>query len=117
MYSLLHDGEILGSTLFESADPEAHSVSGQFNNAGGPIALSGWIMSNGGAEEGEVIYLNLMKSFEVHSQASEPLFYDEATLIAVPNENEAFIELIIHDEATYEKFLMQHTVALAGEDT
>lgn len=115
MYKLLHNGEALGSTLFESADPESHSLSGRFNNMGGAIALSAWIMTNGGTEDGEVIYLEVGSDFALVNKEGEKVDFNEATLIAVPGENEAYIELIIDDQKAYEAFLAGHVAALEGE--
>lgn len=115
MYKLLHNGEALGSTLFESADPDSHSLSGRFNNMGGAIALSAWIMTNGGTEDGDVIYLEVGSDFELVDNENQPVAFNEATLIAVPGENEAYIDLVIDDQSAYEKFLAEHVALLEGE--
>ena len=77
MFKLLHDGETLGTTLFESSDPALHQVSGVFDNLGGAITLSAWILSNGGTEDGEVIYMDLNKDFGVTTADGEPVVFDE----------------------------------------
>lgn len=114
MYTLFHEGEALGGTVLESADPESHSISGRFNNTGGPIVLSAWIMSNSGTEEGDIVYLNLAEEFQLKDAAGEKVVFDESTLIAIPDENEAFIEIIIRDKSVYDSFLAEHETALSA---
>ncbi|HEY7773434.1 MAG TPA: hypothetical protein VIC26_09635 [Marinagarivorans sp.] len=115
MFKILHEGEALGTTLFESGDPEVYSVSGAFNNLGGAIALSAWIVSNGGAEDGEVVYRELDAKFTVTTADGVALDFVEGTLIAVPNEGEAFVEIVIRDQSDYQQHFPEHVSAVATD--
>lgn len=114
MFKILHEGESLGTTLFESGDPAAHSVSGAFNNLGGAIALSAWIVSNGGTEDGEAVYVVFTDAFSVTTADGAVLDIKEGTLIAVPDEGEAYIEIVLRDEQDYRRYFPEHLSAVAS---
>ena len=111
MFKILHESEPLGTTLFESGDPEARTVSGAFNNLGGAIALSAWIASNGGTEDGEAVFIVLNDAFSVTTADGVALDIKEGTLIAVPDEGEAYIEIMLNDEQDYQQYFPEHISA------
>lgn len=111
MFTLHHQGEALGTSNLGQAEPEARSVSGVFDNMGGPIALAGWIMAQGGTEDGDVVYLALGEDFKI-TKGETPIQYDEAVLIAVPDESEAYLEITFHHADEYQQFFMSYALAV-----
>ena len=117
-FTLLHAGEHIGTTRLESGDPEAGSVSGLFANVGGATALSRWLTSVGGAEDEGVFFIALNADFELLNSDGETLDFGEGTLIAVPDEGEAYVEFSGFSAADYGAHFSHHIAALtSGADT
>lgn len=115
MFKLIHEGESLGSSNLESGDPENHSVSGVFNNVGGAKALAGWIKSVGGQEDEGAVFIELNQDFALQTSDAEPVEFTEGTLIAVPAEDETFLELIGISSQDYDAHFPGHRAALTEE--
>ncbi len=115
-FTLLHDGERIGTSNLERGDPAERSASGVFYNIGGAKALAGWIQSIGGAEDEGVTYVAVGEEFELQSDDGQIVAIGEATLIAVPETDETFLELSEIPESTYATFFADHIAAL-GDDS
>lgn len=114
MYTLTHDGESVGNTKLERGDPSSYSVSGEFNNVGGPIALAGWIKSVGGNEDNGVVYIVLNNDFSLLDQGGKEVKFEEGTLISVPSEDEVFLEITGVSEEDYNTNFSEHLSALSS---
>ena len=115
MYTLNHDGEKVGSTQLERGDPETHSVSGVFNNLGGSKALTGWIKSIGGAEDDGVVFVVLNNDFELINEAGEVVKFEEGNLIAVPEEDEVYLDITGLSKEDYKTYFAEHLSAMSDE--
>ena len=113
MFNLLHEGERIGGSRLESGDPEARSVSGVFFNMGGSTALAGWLKSIGGQEDEGVVFLVMNDDFELQDGEGLKVPFAEGTLISVPGEDEAFIELSDIPEGHYSTHFAGHIAAMA----
>jgi len=92
-FRITHEGDTIGSTLFEGGDPDSRSVSGRVYNMGGAEALASWIRSIGGAEDDGAVYIELNTDFRIEDGEGNDIPFDEATLISVPSDGEAFIDV------------------------
>ncbi len=114
-FTLMHDGERIGTSNLERGDPAERSASGVFNNIGGAKALAGWLKSIGGAEDEGVTYVAVGEEFELQSDDGQTVDFGEGTLIAVPEADETFLELTEIPESTYTAHFADHIAAL-GDD-
>ncbi|MFT7561390.1 MAG: hypothetical protein ACI93R_003316 [Flavobacteriales bacterium] len=112
MYILSHDGEQVGTTKLERGDPSMHEVSGVFHNVGGSKALAGWIKSVGGEEDGGVVFVVLNEDFTVVDQAGVEIKFQEASLISVPEDDEAFLDITGVSEEDYKTHFSGHISAV-----
>ena len=115
MYTLTHEGESVGTTNFESGDPAALSVSGAFNNVGGSKAMAGWIKSIGGEEDNGVVFVALNGDFALLDHDGEAIDFAEGHLIAVPAEDEVFVDITSRTEEEYQDNFTAHISAMAEE--
>lgn len=115
MYTLTHEGEKIGTTKLERGDPSERAVSGVFNNIGGAKALAGWIKSIGGEEDAGVVFVVLDKDFVLVNQDERVLDFGDATLMAVPEGDEVFLDITGLSEEVYSAFFEDHLSALDGE--
>jgi hypothetical protein len=113
MFKLLHSGESVGQSMLESGDPEAYSVSGLFLNAAGAKALAGWIRSVGGSEEEGAVYIELNEDFDVQDGEGQSIPFAAGTLISVPAEEEAFVELTGIPPENYVSHFKGHIAAIS----
>lgn len=115
MYILTHEGEKIGTTKLERGDPSKCAVSGVFNNIGGAKALAGWIKSIGGEEDGGVVFIELNKEFRLVDQDENVIDFSDATLIAVPEDDEVFLDITGLSEEVYKSFFAEHLSVFNGE--
>ena len=114
MYKLIHKGDSIGNSLLERGDPEAFTASGVFNNMGGAKALSGWIKSVGGEEDKGVVFIELNEDFELVGEDGNKLNFSDAHLIAVPDEDETYLDISLSKE-DYNTHFAEHISALDNE--
>lgn len=114
MYSVIHKGDNIGKSNLESGDPEGLTVSGVFHNVGGAKPLAGWIKSVGGEEDKGVVFIALNEDFMIVDQKGTDITYTEAHLIAVPDDDEAYLDLTL-TKNDYGKFFSEHIDALDKE--
>lgn len=114
MYTLTHEGEKVGTTKLERGDPSTRAVSGVFNNIGGAKALAGWIKSIGGEEDGGVVFIGLSKDFSLANLDEDTVDFTDATLIAIPEDDEVFLDITGLSENVYKTFFAEHISALDG---
>ncbi len=112
MYTLTHEGEKVGTTKLERGDPSTRAVSGVFNNIGGAKALAGWIKSIGGEEDGGVVFIGLSKDFSLANLDEDTVDFTDATLIAIPEDDEVFLDITGLSENVYKTFFAEHISAL-----
>ena len=112
-FTLLHDGERIGTSNLERGDPAERSASGVFYNIGGARALAGWMRSIGGAEEDGVTYVAIGAEFELQAGDGQTVDCDEGTLIAVPETDETFLEFTDIPEQSYRANFADHIAALS----
>ena len=112
MYTLTHDGEKIGVTNLERGDPATHSVSGAFENIGGAKAMAGWIKSVDGQEDDGVVYIALNEDFALVDQTGHAIQFREGNLIAVPEDNEVFLDITGLSEEDYKTYFAEHISAL-----
>lgn len=112
MYSLNHDGESIGITHLERGDPAELAVSGAFSNMGGAKALAGWIKSVGGGEDDGVVFIELDDAFSLVDEDGNTIKYAEGHLIAVPKDDEAFLDLVGISEQDYKTYFADHLSAM-----
>lgn len=116
MYTLTHEGEKVGTTKLERGDPSILSVSGLFENIGGASALAGWIKSIGGAEDGGVVFIVLNDDFILVDQAGAAVKFKEGNLIAVPDDDEAYLDISGISGEDYRTHFAEHISAMDSED-
>jgi len=116
MFTLHHDGDKIGTTRLERGDPAVHSVSGVFDNVGGAKALAGWIKSIGGAEDEGAVFIVLNEEFALLDSLGNKLQFAEGNLIAVPADDEAYLDLSGVSEADYNTHFAGHRSALDSEE-
>lgn len=116
MYFLTHCGDRIGSTKLESGDPSIFAVSGLFNNVGGAKPLAAWIESIGGEEEEGVFYIHLNSDFCLQDEQGAKVSFTEGSLIAVPGDNEVYLDLIGVPESEYAIHFAKHLTALGSGD-
>jgi hypothetical protein len=112
MFTLTHEEERVGSTRLERGDPSALTVSGEFINMGGAKALAGWIQSVGGQEDDGVVFMALDDSFALITPSGETLKFAEGHLMAVPEEDEAFLDISGLTIQDYQAYFAEHISAL-----
>lgn len=110
-FRIRHEGDLIGSTLFEGGDPDSRGVSGALHNAAGAKALAGWILSIGGAEEDGAVFIELGADFLIQDDAGNAIPFAEATLIALPAEDEAYIDVLGIPSDDYHAHFMHHVEA------
>lgn len=115
MYTLTHEGEKVGTTRLERGDPSNHTVSGLFHNIGGAKALAGWIKSINGKEDDGVVFLTLGDDFTLTNEAEDTIPLVDAHLIAVPADDEVYLDISGLSEDDYRRYFAEHLSA-AGED-
>jgi hypothetical protein len=112
MFYLKFNGESIGSSNLENGDPEKFSVSGDFANVGGPETLAKWLKHLGGTEEKGITHFVLDERFLLATEDDQEIGYAEATLIAVQETNEAFIDVTGIPEEDYKACFAKHIRAL-----
>ena len=112
MYTLTHEGEIVGSSKLERGDPSTHAVSGEFNNMGGAKTLAAWIKSIGGEEDEGVVFVALNKDFRLLDAAGNTVKFTEGNLISVPEEDEVFLDISGISEEDYKTHFAEHISAM-----
>lgn len=115
MYTLKHEGEKIGTTKLERGDPSGLAVSGVFHNIGGAKALAGWIKSIGGEEDDGVVFIALKESFTLFDQAEKAVEFTEGHLIAVPQENEVYLDITCLSEEDYNAYFSEHVSAMDND--
>lgn len=115
MYTIIHDGEIVATTELERGDPSAHAVSGVVNNMGGPKALANWIKSIGGQEDDGVVFVELNDEFFLLDENGRALRFQEGNLIAVPAEDESYLDITGVSEEDYNTYFAGHISAMENE--
>ncbi len=116
MYILTHEGESIGATRLERGDPAALTVSGAFANMGGAKAIANWIKSVGGEEDEGVVFIDLQKDFALFNQEGKEVKFAEGHLIAVPEEDEVYLDITIISEADYKAHFAEHISAMESDD-
>lgn len=112
MFTLIHEEEPIGITKLERGDPSALTVAGAFENIGGAKALAGWIQSVGGLEDEGVVYIALDDTFALLDPNGEAVKFTEGHLIAVPSEDEAFLDLAGLSIQDYQTYFAKHITAM-----
>lgn len=115
MYTLTHVGESIGTTKFERGDPSAFSVSGAFNNIGGSKVIAAWIKSIGGEEDDGVVFIALKEDFTLLDQDGRAIEFAEGHLFAVPEEDEAFVDITSLSEEDYKAHFAAHISAMEND--
>ena len=115
MYTLTHEGEKVGTTKLERGDPSTRAVSGVFNNIGGAKPLAGWIKSIGGEEDAGVVFVVLNKDFCLLDQDDNVVDFADATLIAVPEGDEVFLDITDLTDDVYKTFFSEHIAAMDSD--
>ena len=111
MFNLFHCDESVGRSALESGDPDLRSASGVFINVGNAKALAGWIKSIGGSEDNGAVHITLDDDFELRDSEGKRIQYTDATLISVPEEDEAFLEVTGLAEQDYQDHFSGHIAA------
>ena len=114
MYRLIHDGDSIGNTQLERGDPAELTVSGVFNNVGGAKPLAGWIKSVGGEEDKGVVFIALNDEFTLLDKADNAIKFSDAHLIAVPDDDEAYLDISVSQE-DYNTYFAEHISALSDD--
>lgn len=115
MYTLTHEGDKIGTTKLERGDPSIHAVAGEFINVGGAKALAGWIKSIGGQEDDGVVFVALNDDFSLLDQEDKPIRFAEASLISIPNDDEAYLDVTGIPEEDYKAYFAGHVAAMDGD--
>ena len=115
MFFLTHCGDKIGSSNLESGDPSILAVSGAFNNIGGAKPLAAWIQSIGGAEDDGVVYVNLNQDFALTNDDGVAVNFAEGSLIAIPADDEVYLDLTGVPESDYKIHFSAHLHALSNE--
>lgn len=115
MYTLTHEGDKVGTTKLERGDPTIHAVSGLFDNVGGAKALAGWIKSIGGEEDNGVVFIVLNDAFTLVDHAGNTITFAEGNLIAVPGEDEAFLDITGLSAEDYHTYFAKHVSAMSDD--
>jgi hypothetical protein len=115
MFTLTHEGDHVGTTKLERGDPSLHSVSGLFNNVGGVAALVGWLKSIGGEEDDGVVFIELNKDFVLLDQTGAAIAFESGHLIAVPADDEAFLDLTGLSDTDYKQYFADHISAMESD--
>lgn len=116
MYTLTHEGDKVGTTNLERGDPSIFAVSGSFDNVGGASALAGWLKSIGGEEDKGVVFIALNNDFELLDANGNTIKFDEGHLIAVPADDEVFLDISGLSEEIYKTYFADHISAMDDED-
>ncbi|VUD68135.1 hypothetical protein TDB9533_04004 [Thalassocella blandensis] len=112
MFKLIYKDKTIGTSLLESGDPSNCSASGALTGAGSAIALSQWIMDNGGAEDDNVFLLELDKSALLMLNDSVPIPFAEGSIICAPEGDEIYLELVGIPGPEYAQYFPQHVASL-----
>jgi len=112
MFTLTHDGENVGTTKFERGDPSTQEVSGVFYNVGGAIALAGWLKSVGGQEDEGVVFITLDNTFTLLDADGNTVTFGEGNLIAVPDDDEAYLDMSGLSAEDYKAYFADHISAM-----
>jgi len=112
MFTLNHDGDIVGSTKLERGDPSARTVSGEFNNMGGAKALAAWIKSIGGEEDEGVVFVTLNKDFSLLDDDGNMVEFEDGNLISIPGDDEVFLDITGLSEEVYKTYFAEHISAM-----
>lgn len=115
MFTLTHEGEKVGTTRLESGDPSIRSASGAFNNVGGAKAMAGFIQSVDGSEDDGVVFVELNSDFTLLDKDGLSIDYQEGNLIAVPTEDEVFLDITGISAKDYDKHFAEHISAMASD--
>ncbi|MDK2776306.1 MAG: hypothetical protein KYX62_01430 [Pseudomonadota bacterium] len=112
MFTLTHEGDVIGTSRLERGDPAVFSVSGIFNNVGGPETLAAWMRSINGKEEDNIVYIDLQAPFKLVDAYGDTLTFSAGTLIAIPDEEEAFLDIEGLTEEDYRTHFRRHLAEL-----
>lgn len=114
MFFVNHEGDTIGTSALESGDPEQLSVSGVITNMGGAKALAAWMKSIGAQEEDGATFIALNKDFTLVGSEGEEIAFSEGTLIAVPETEETFVELLGISDEDYAKHFPKHIESVSN---
>jgi hypothetical protein len=112
MFTLTHEGENVGTSKLEGGDPSTQEVSGVFYNVGGGVALAGWIKSVGGQEDEGVVFIVLNKDFTLLDGDGAAMAFTEGNLIAIPDDDEAYLDISGLSGEDYTKYFSNHISAM-----
>ena len=112
-YTLTHEGDKIGTSSLESGDPSILAVSGMFLNTGGAKAMAGFLKSIGGKEDQGVFFVELTDAFKLYDEDRNAITFSEGNLIAIPADEEVFLDIVGLSEADYEKYFPGHLAELA----
>ncbi|MCG8311914.1 MAG: hypothetical protein MI976_01750 [Pseudomonadales bacterium] len=115
MFTLTHEGDNVGATKLESGDPSILAVSGAFVNMGGAKALAGFIKSIGGSEDDGVVFVSLNDDFALKDEDGNQVSFAEASLIAIPADEEAYLDITGLTEEDYKTYFAEHLSALDNQ--
>ena len=115
MFTLTHEGDNVGATKLERGDPAILAVSGAFINMGGAKALAGFIKSIGGSEDEGVVFVTLNDDFELKDEDGNRVAFAEASLIAIPADEEAYLDITGLSEEVYKTYFSEHLSALGDQ--
>lgn len=116
MFRIFFKDKLLGTSSLESGDPSIGCVSGALLEAGSAIALSEWIMENGGAEDDNVFLLELDSSAIVMRDDDTPIPFAEGSIICAPEGDEIYVEIVGIPKPEYAGFFPHHLASVAGDD-
>lgn len=112
-FTLTHEGDVIGTSKLERGDPEILSVSGLFTNVGGPTALAEWIKSIGGKTEDNVVFIDLHETFALVDDYGSTIVFAEGSLIAIPGEDEAYLDIQGISPDLYQQYFPRHIAELS----
>jgi hypothetical protein len=112
MFTLTHEGENVGTTKLEGGDPSTQEVSGVFYNVGGGVALAGWLKSIGGHEDEGVVFIVLNNDFTLIDADGTAIAFTEGNLIAIPDDDEAYLDINGLSEEDYTTYFAEHISAM-----
>ncbi|MAD45892.1 MAG: hypothetical protein CMI02_07035 [Oceanospirillaceae bacterium] len=111
MFTLTHEGDVIGTSQLESGDPTAMSVSGLFNNVGGADTLAAWMRSIGAKEEDNITFITLDEPFQLQDAYGTVINFKEGSLIAIPDDEEVFLEVEGLSPMDYQTHFRSHILA------
>ncbi|MDH5407773.1 MAG: hypothetical protein OEY00_04110, partial [Gammaproteobacteria bacterium] len=74
--------------------------------------MAGWIKSIGGEEDNGVVFIALNGDFALLDHDGEKIDFAEGHLIAVPDEDEVFVDITSRSEEDYQAHFTAHVAAM-----